>query len=252
MRAHLKRLVCRCIAIGFFCGFAVAAQPILGLSAPLLEFTGQRYGAEAKQRIVLWQNLMVRYSGEPELTQLGIVNEFFNQIPYIPDQANWGKPDYWATPVELLSVNGGDCEDFAIAKYLSLTAMGFPPESLRITYVTAIVFTTAQFAIIPHMVLAYFPPANADPLILDNLTSEIKAASQRRDLAPIYSFNIESFWFAKEYWHGQLSGKSDRISLWNDFLVRLKREAETAEQMVKTSAAITASIETAVIRQTSR
>ena len=58
-------------------------------------------------------------------------------LPWISDDEHWGKRDYWATPIEMLATNGGDCEDFSIAKYLTLTQLRVPSDKLRITYVRA-------------------------------------------------------------------------------------------------------------------
>ena len=115
--------------------------------------------------------------------KLSLVNTFFNKTDFKSDISHWGKEDYWASPVELLSTNAGDCEDYSIAKYFTLMAMGVPVENLRITYVKAVKLNQA------HMVLAYYAAPNEEPLILDNMTDEILPASERTDLVPVYSFN---------------------------------------------------------------
>ncbi|WP_197479414.1 transglutaminase-like cysteine peptidase, partial [Oleiphilus sp. HI0132] len=81
----------------------------------------------------------------------------------------------WATPLEFLATNAGDCEDFSIAKYFTLREMGIPDDMIKITYVKALELNQA------HMVLAYYPTPDAEPLILDNLINEIKPAGQRTD-----------------------------------------------------------------------
>ena len=113
-------------------------------------------------------------------------------------------------------------EDFAIAKYLTLREIGVPAERMRITYVRAMTLNQA------HMVLTYYSRPDAEPLVLDNLQSSIKPASQRQDLVPVYSFNGDNLWLAKEMTgRGQLVGDSERISPWRDLVRRLKREHET-------------------------
>src|ERR1700753_3221158 len=63
--------------------------------------------------------------------QLNAVNQWANARPYVEDRVNWGVPDYWETPAQFLA-HGGDCEDYAIAKYFSLVKLVFSPHDLRI------------------------------------------------------------------------------------------------------------------------
>ena len=54
-----------------------------------------------------------------ERDRLAAVNGFFNQrVAFRDDIEVWGQIDYWATPLELLDKGAGDCEDYAIAKYM--------------------------------------------------------------------------------------------------------------------------------------
>ncbi|PAS95748.1 MAG: hypothetical protein BSR46_16480 [Candidatus Dactylopiibacterium carminicum] len=46
------------------------------------------------------------------------------------------------------------------------------------------------------MVLGYYEQPGSDPLVLDNLRSDILPASQRPDLTPVFSFNAEGVWTA--------------------------------------------------------
>jgi len=171
------------------------------------------YGPRAGKRVMTWRAEMKRYQGLSEREQLTQVNRFFNQLYFVDDINLWGKKDYWATPLEFLGSNAGDCEDFTIAKYFSLIELGVSDKKLRLVYVKAI--TLNQF----HMVLAYYSTPNAEPLILDNIDGEIKPASTRRDLLPIYSFNGKNLWLMKTK-NGQLAGDSSRLSLWNDLRAR--------------------------------
>ncbi|ELK3679796.1 transglutaminase-like cysteine peptidase, partial [Vibrio fluvialis] len=132
---------------------------------------------------------------------------------FVNDDVLWGKTDYWATPLEFLGSNAGDCEDFTIAKYFSLLELGVSDKKLRLVYVKAIELN--QF----HMVLAYYDTPSAQPLILDNINPQIKPASQRRDLLPIYSFNGQHLWLMKSK-NGELAGNASRLSLWNDLRSR--------------------------------
>lgn len=180
-----------------------------------------KFGQAAANRMQKWREILLSDIHANELRKLELVNRFFNALPFVSDQEHWGKIDYWATPTEFLTTNGGDCEDFAIGKFLTLREIGVPAERLRITYVKAMTLNEA------HMVLTYYPTPDAEPLVLDNLQPGIKPASQRQDLVPVYSFNGDNLWLAKELTgRGQLVGEADRINLWKDFFKRLKREKE--------------------------
>ncbi|WP_367990376.1 transglutaminase-like cysteine peptidase [Vibrio sp. NTOU-M3] len=171
------------------------------------------YGDRAGRRVETWRQEMSQYKNLGERDKLTKVNNFFNQLNFVNDIRLWGKNDYWATPLEFLGSNAGDCEDFTIAKYFSLLELGVSDKKLRLVYVKAIELN--QF----HMVLAYYSKPSAEPIILDNINPVIKPASTRRDLLPIYSFNGKNLWLMKSK-KGQLAGKSSRLSLWNDLRAR--------------------------------
>lgn len=173
------------------------------------------YGERAGRRVETWRKEMSQYKSLSERQKLTMVNNFFNQLNFVNDINLWGQNDYWATPLEFLGSNAGDCEDFTIAKYFSLLELGVSDKKLRLVYVKAIELN--QF----HMVLAYYSKPSAEPILLDNINPEIKPASTRRDLLPIYSFNGKNLWLMKSK-NGQLAGESSRLSLWNDLRAREK------------------------------
>ncbi len=178
------------------------------------------FGPVAKERLTNWRAIMSNPKNRAltERQKLELVNDFMNQTPFKSDKEHWGKDDYWATPIEFLSTNGGDCEDFSIAKYFTLRALGVADEKLQITYVKEIkIYNEA------HMVLAYFATPDAEPLILDNINKTIQPASNRSDLVPVYSFNGSGLWLAKQQQgRGQSAGSSDRIGHWKDLQNRMK------------------------------
>ena len=60
-----------------------------------------------------------------DIGKLDALNQFFNRrIQSREDIDVWGQVDYWASPMEMMEKGAGDCEDFAIAKYFSLVALG--------------------------------------------------------------------------------------------------------------------------------
>ena len=132
-----------------------------------------------------WHSLIDRNKGLATATTLKQVNDFVNkQIRFESDVQIWNKNDYWATPMQSLGMQRGDCEDYSIAKYFTLAAAGVPEEKLRLMYVQAVPKNQYPQA---HMVLAYYATPDAEPLVLDNLNSEILPASARVDLKPVYS-----------------------------------------------------------------
>jgi len=175
------------------------------------------YGALGEKQVREWSNLLTSQLHSPLEDQLYEINNFFNKIPYYTDKEHWGKSDYWATPVEMLGTNGGDCEDYVIAKYFSLRALGIPDSKLRMMFVTALQQNQA------HMVLAYYPEPNAIPLILDNINPRILPASKRPDLRPVYSFNGEGLYKAKAQGRGTKLGDS-RHKMWDDLTSRIERD----------------------------
>ncbi|ART81671.1 sulfate adenylyltransferase [Oceanisphaera profunda] len=197
-----------------------AAQSLLGEDKKMIAAVRQFYGQAGAQRTQAWR-LLVHQAQTENLVErelLSRVNIFFNRLRFIDDIALWGKQDYWATPLEFLGVGGGDCEDFSVAKYVTLRELGIADEKLRLVYVKAL--TLNQF----HMVVAYYPYPQAVPLILDNLEGSLRLASERHDLAPIYSFNGQHLWLMQEKGKGQLAGQSSRLSLWNDVRGRIDIE----------------------------
>jgi predicted transglutaminase-like cysteine proteinase len=200
---------------------AVSGQEPVVITDAQVAKLAQSFGSGAGERLTNWRTVMTSAKNRalPERVKLELVNDFMNQTPFVSDLEHWGKTDYWATPVEFLSTNGGDCEDFAIAKYFTLRALGVADEKLRITYVKELV----QFQQ-PHMVLAYFPTPDAEPLVLDNINKAILPASARTDLLPVYSFNGSGLWLAKEQsGRGQSVGGADRVGHWRDLQARLRK-----------------------------
>jgi len=176
------------------------------------------YGDKAAIRVRGWRQLVDGNQDINEESKLLTVNNFFNQLHFLNDIDLWDENDYWATPVEFIGANGGDCEDFSIAKYFTLLELGISDEKMRMVYVKAIELD--QF----HMVVAYYETPSSVPVILDNINGEILPATERSDLAPVYSFNGSHLWLMKERGRGKLAGESSRINLWNELRSRFKAD----------------------------
>jgi len=199
----------------------VSSVSLEGDATQLLEAeagdSAERYDLDTRARVARWCRLMSEGSTYPEIIKIKKVNDLINQAEFIYDAPQWGKGDYWATPHEILETNRGDCEDFSIAKYYTLKQMGVAEHKLRLVYVKSLTLEQA------HMVLAYFPTIDSDPLILDSLQPDILPATQRKDLVPVYSFNGNGVWLANERVHGRFLGSADRLSHWKNLRQKMGR-----------------------------
>lgn len=156
--------------------------------------------------------------------QVQAVNAFWNQqLMASEDMLIWKEADYWATPLESLGKGAGDCEDFVIGKFFSLTHLGVPPQQMRLIYVRARIGGMGSTQSIAHMVLGFYATPQSDPQVLDNLVSSIQLASQRTDLSPVFSFNTQGI-----YVRGERSAPSDRINRWQDLLQKMRKEGSDA------------------------
>lgn len=193
-----------------------AAEPFK-VDEQTLRWADGRYGAVGRNRLLEWQKFLQTQEKE-DMAKLTMVNRFINAFTFIDDFFHWEQEDYWATPIEFIASGGGDCEDFAIAKYFSLITLGVSSEKLALHYVVSLSLNQS------HLVLAYYPAPGGEPLILDNLVETIKPSSQRPDLAPVYSFNASVLWEAKHMGRGKVLGDSRRIRQWREFMVRMKQK----------------------------
>jgi predicted transglutaminase-like cysteine proteinase len=154
-----------------------------------------RYERERRQETALcetgdcalarWREFLATLKGLDAPAQLRAVNAYFNRLPYRTDLENYGSEDHWATPRELFA-KGGDCEDYAIAKYLSLRALGWPAERLRV----AVVHDNARDLV--HAALIAYHGGNA--YLLD---IEIAEVTNHRDVAryvPIFAISETGWW----------------------------------------------------------
>lgn len=205
--------ILRVVALFFFCNVANISWAVPKI--PNDESIRQAYGDEGVLRIAQWRELIKQLQSAPNHVKLEQVNDFFNRLAFVDDIDIWGEDDYWATPVEFLGVGAGDCEDYTMAKYQTLRMMGVPDAKMRLNYVKYLPYE--QF----HMVLTYTETTDSMPLVLDNILTDIVPASQRSDLAPIYSFNGNNLWISRLVQDGQRVGSSNRLSMWEEWMVRL-------------------------------
>lgn len=139
----------------------------------------------AKKVITKLQHEISNFKSSSVHTMAKNVNKLMNEKKYIVDDKNWGKSDYWATPIEFLE-NGGDCEDFAIAKYTALRALGVPENRMRLLILQDMKKN------MPHAVLVVY--SEKGPMILDNQIKEMKEADTITHYKPIFSINRDAWW----------------------------------------------------------
>ena len=156
-----------------------------------------RYSRERKQEkspcaddpaicnLVEWKAFLSTLTGKDRMTQLQEVNRFMNAHPYITDMVNWGVADYWETPKEFLD-RSGDCEDYAIAKFYSMRALGMDNTNLRI-----VVLQDMNLQV-PHAILVAY--LDGKYMVLDNQIPQVVDASIIHHYRPFYSINEEYWW----------------------------------------------------------
>ena len=185
---HLISAAVAVIILTVLLAVSLAATASPAISKPQLQQVRQHYGQEAQARLQQWQQILNHSKGKSEVEQLKLTNDFINLIEFIHSPFYQDGLDYRLSPMAFLILGAGDSEEFSMAKYFTLRKMGIQASRLRLTY------TERQSNLTPHMVLAYYPSADADPLILDYLDKTIRPLSQRQDLRPVYSFDAEQLW----------------------------------------------------------
>ena len=132
-----------------------------------------------------WNKFVEEQQGVPTGELLDAVNDYMNKTTYIVDPVNWGIPDYWATPDEFF-LKDGDCEDYAISKYVTLKRLGVEPTDMRI------VILQDENLRVAHAVLAV---RHEDKyMILDNQVNAVLPDTQILHYRPVYSINETGWW----------------------------------------------------------
>jgi predicted transglutaminase-like cysteine proteinase len=147
-----------------------------------------------------------------------MINDFYNSVPYLSDEKNYNSRDYWATPLEFLARDRGDCEDYVIAKYFALKFLGIDTNKLYFTYVRSRKFKA------PHMVLTYFATPDSVPLVLDNFNYRIFPANERSDLLPVYNFNGDNLYIAQQSGYGEKVDSKKSFKQWDLLLHNIQRQ----------------------------
>lgn len=186
------------LGLALIVGFAVVAWSGAGHSAPMpqnLPVLSKDFSALEKWNAAMvrgraagaapWQGFLAEMRGASRAAQLVRVNRFVNGTRFVSDAANWGVRDYWAVPGEFFA-RGGDCEDYAIAKYLALRALGFPAQALRLL----VLIDTLRGR--PHAVLLV--QSGGRTLVLDNQTDAVRPWDAVPFYRALYSLNETGAW----------------------------------------------------------
>lgn len=184
-----------------------------------IEEAKNKYGDKVVSKISFWNNMIEEAKKSEVINKLKLVNDFFNNVQYITDINHWQQDDYWATPMEFVGTSGGDCEDYAIAKYFTLIKVGIEESKLRLGYVKYLNKNTKFEE--AHMVLLYFHRPDAIPIVLDNIVKKMEIATQREDLKLIYSFNADGLWEAKNKGKEHVKVGANKLLKWKSLIEKI-------------------------------
>ena len=121
-------------------------------------------------------------SGKTGRDKLDEANREINTaIRYVNDLSQHGEPDRWSTPLATFASAKGDCEDYAIAKYVVLSAAGFRRNDLQL------VLVRDRMVRQDHAVLA----ARLDGrwLLLDNRFATLMVDSEATRFMPLFAID---------------------------------------------------------------
>ncbi|MBU6474551.1 MAG: transglutaminase-like cysteine peptidase [Alphaproteobacteria bacterium] len=136
--------------------------------------------------IVMWQNEIRKLKNLSAQAQIDGINAFLNQIPYVDDQQVYGQYGYWHATAARFFGSGGDCKDYAIAKYVSLRVLGFSADQLRIAVVEDKIENLAHAILIVH--------SGGGSFVLDNQDKTVEPVTAVNRYQPIFSINTKSWW----------------------------------------------------------
>jgi predicted transglutaminase-like cysteine proteinase len=134
----------------------------------------------------IWKQLVAQIRALPLRARIEMVNNIFNRVPYVPAEVNWHDVAYWETPYEFLA-RGGQCQDYAIAKYLALLESGVPETALRF-----VVVHDNQVQLDHAITLV---DVDGVSLALDNQLAGVTPAEVlRQRYSPYYALNGQGWW----------------------------------------------------------
>ncbi len=142
--------------------------------------------ANCHRKVRAWRRAMKRMKSLKGYDLLAAANGKINSlVRYADDIKQFGRRDYWASPIESLT-GRGDCEDYVTLKYFTLAELGVPEDSMRIMIVQDTVRR------IGHAVLAV--KMNGKTYILDSLRNRPSLHTAIKRYRPFYSLNRRGNW----------------------------------------------------------
>jgi predicted transglutaminase-like cysteine proteinase len=142
-----------------------------------------------------WRNLVKKARVSDEMTSLRMVNGYFNMWRPKQDANSYDTPEYWASPGEFVRLRGGDCEDYAIAKYFALRFLGVAAERMRVVVIRQV---SAKGEPHPQLHAVLAVEAKSTWFILDNNSrppSRLSPQAQYNGrFVPLYSMNEQGAW----------------------------------------------------------
>ncbi len=160
-------------------------RPFTKWTGSLKRFKAQFSSSLQHPEVKEWMKLLSSLKDASDEEKIEAVNEYMNEKTFISDSNNYASRDYWATPMEFLA-RGGDCEDYALAKYISLRALGFPQNKMRL----AIVYDRVMR--MPHALLIVYQGGEAK--VLDNQNPGVMDSADITRYKPIYSISQVAWW----------------------------------------------------------
>ncbi len=139
----------------------------------------------------------IKYKKKSE--QIKLINSYLNSMRARYDGKR-NVDDYWSTRGEFLSRGGGDCEDYAIAKYYTLKDLGLKDKDMCLLVVRE------KHSKSYHMVLGVWTNSHV-PIILDNLSFKVLPFTKRVDLIPKYCINESGYYSITK------KGKKKRLNI---------------------------------------
>ncbi|MEM7043618.1 MAG: transglutaminase-like cysteine peptidase [Pseudomonadota bacterium] len=158
-------------------------QRVLGdieRETPLYRQCDHADGPCEPQALLAWQAMLKSQEGGEPMVQLRAVNRFVNRWQARSDLETHERDDHWASPLTFLR-HSGDCEDFAIMKYVSLRQLGFTSETLRVVVVQDVLRDMSHAVLAVHV--------EGQVLILDNLFQAVLPQAMVSQYLPYYSVN---------------------------------------------------------------
>lgn len=150
-----------------------------------LEQAAAQRACAAEAACAEWREILGALDGLDLRAKLDLVNAEVNRHPYVASRSNWGESNHWETPFEFLR-KSGQCQDYAITKYLLLRGAGVPAAQLRV-----LVLRDTELGLDHAVTVAY---VEGEALLLDNQISSVVPADSVHHYQPYYSINEAGWW----------------------------------------------------------